>query len=101
MHDVQTLDLEFHGVAELIASFLAPVDDGFVLFDPGPASTIAAVERRIAEAGYELAGLRAVCSTHVHLDRAGGAGVLARRTGCTVPCSVSRRMRPASSVIWA
>ena len=86
MKEIQTLDLEFFGATEIIASFLAPVDGGFVLFDPGPASATDTIERRVGEGGYRLEDLRAVFATHVHLDHAGGAGVLARRTGCTVFC---------------
>lgn len=86
MAEIQTLDLEFYGAGELIASFLAPVDGGFVVFDPGPASAVDVIERRVTEAGFELGDLRAVYTTHVHLDHSGGAGVLARRTGCTVLC---------------
>jgi glyoxylase-like metal-dependent hydrolase (beta-lactamase superfamily II) len=86
MTEIRTLDLEFFGTTGLIASFLAPVDGGIVLFDPGPASVVDTVERRVGEAGFRLADLRAVFATHVHLDHAGGAGVLAQRTGCTVFC---------------
>ena len=86
MTEIQTLDLEFFGTTELIASFLAPVDGGFVLFDPGPASATDILERRVGEAGFALDELRAVFPTHVHLDHGGGAGVLAERTGCTVFC---------------
>jgi len=86
MKEIQTLDLEFFGGTELIASFLVPVDGGFVLFDPGPASAAETVERRVEEAGFGLDDLRAVFPTHVHLDHSGGAGVLAQRTGCTVFC---------------
>jgi len=86
MTEIQTLDLEFFGASELIASFLAPVDGGFVLFDPGPASAVDTIERRVGEAGFGLEDLRAVFPTHVHLDHSGGAGVLALRTGCTVLC---------------
>jgi glyoxylase-like metal-dependent hydrolase (beta-lactamase superfamily II) len=86
MIEIQTLDLEFFGTTDLIASFLAPVDGGFVLFDPGPASAVDTIERRVRGAGYRLDDLRAVFPTHVHLDHAGGAGVLARRTGCAVFC---------------
>jgi glyoxylase-like metal-dependent hydrolase (beta-lactamase superfamily II) len=86
MKDIQTLDLEFFGATELIASFLAPVDGGFVLFDSGPASAVDTIERRVGEAGFELEDLRAVFPTHVHLDHGGGAGVLAQRTGCSVFC---------------
>ena len=86
MTEIQTLDLEFFGTTELIASFLAPVDGGFVLFDPGPASATDILERRVGEAGFALDELRGVFPTHVHLDHGGGAGVLAERTGCAVFC---------------
>ena len=84
MTAIQTLDLEFFGTDRLIASFLAPVDGGFVLFETGPASSAEALERGVAEAGFELGDLQAVFVTHVHLDHSGGAGVLAERTGCKV-----------------
>jgi glyoxylase-like metal-dependent hydrolase (beta-lactamase superfamily II) len=86
MTEIQTLDLEFSGATEMIASFLAPVDGGFVLFDPGPVSTVDAIERRAGEVGFRLSDLKAVFATHVHLDHSGGAGVLAQRTGCAVFC---------------
>ena len=84
MTDIQTLDLEFFGATEIIASFLAPVNDGFVVFDTGPASAVDVFERRVNDAGFNLEQLRAIFATHVHLDHAGGAGVLARKTGCRV-----------------
>jgi len=84
MVEISTLDLEFFGAEELVASFLAPTDDGFVLFETGPASTVAVLEREICRAGYTPGDLRAVFVTHVHLDHSGGAGILAQRTGCTV-----------------
>ncbi len=84
MTGIRTLDLEFFGTERLIASFLAPGDRGFVLFETGPASSVDALERRVGEAGFELGDLQAVFISHVHLDHAGGAGVLAERTGCKV-----------------
>ena len=84
MTDILTLDLEFYGAEGVIASFLAPTDGGFVLLESGPASTLPALEKRVGEAGFAMEDLRAVFVTHVHLDHAGGAGVLARRTGCEV-----------------
>ena len=84
MTQIQTLDLEFYATKGLIASFLAPGERGFVLFETGPASSAGALERGVAEAGFELGDLQAVFVTHVHLDHSGGAGVLAERTGCKV-----------------
>jgi glyoxylase-like metal-dependent hydrolase (beta-lactamase superfamily II) len=84
MAEIQTLDLELFGATEIIAAFLVPIDGGFVLFETGPASAAGALERRVNAAGFGLDELRAVFATHVHLDHSGGAGVLARKTGCTV-----------------
>lgn len=86
MIEIQTLDLEFHGTSVLIASFLVPADGGFVLFESGPASGVDALERQVEDAGFTMDDLRAVFVTHVHLDHSGGAGVLARRSGCAVYC---------------
>jgi glyoxylase-like metal-dependent hydrolase (beta-lactamase superfamily II) len=86
MTEFHTLDLEFYGTPHLISSFLAPTESGFVLFDPGPASAADALERQVSEVGLELPDLQAVFATHVHLDHAGGSGVLAEKTDCTVYC---------------
>jgi glyoxylase-like metal-dependent hydrolase (beta-lactamase superfamily II) len=84
MTEFRTLDLEFFGATGIIASFLAPTQNGFVVFDTGPASCVEVFERRLAELDYDLEGLRAVFATHVHLDHAGGAGVLSHRSDCAV-----------------
>jgi glyoxylase-like metal-dependent hydrolase (beta-lactamase superfamily II) len=86
MVEIRTLDLEFFGATEIIASFLVPVEGGFVLFESGPASAVETLERQVNAAGFDLDNLCAVFATHVHLDHSGGAGVLARKTGCTVFC---------------
>jgi glyoxylase-like metal-dependent hydrolase (beta-lactamase superfamily II) len=86
MTEIRTLDLEFFATPHLISSFLVPTDGGFVLFDPGPASAADALERQVEDAGFALADLRAVFATHVHLDHAGGSGVLAETTDCEVYC---------------
>lgn len=79
-----TIDLEFMGAREVIACFLVPTDGGFVLLETGPGSTLGALEAGVETAGFDLSRLRAVFVTHVHLDHAGAAGELARRTGCDV-----------------
>ncbi len=86
MTKIHTVDLRFYATEQIIASFLAPVEDGFVLFDPGPASCFGNLERGIEELGFRLDQLAGVFPTHVHLDHAGGAGVLSSRTGCPVYC---------------
>jgi len=83
----QVIDLHHADVPEAIASYLLPLAGGaFALFDPGPGSTLPRLEAGVAKAGFELAGLTHVLVSHVHLDHAGAAGALARRTGATVAC---------------
>ncbi len=100
--NIQTLDLEFFEATEIIASFLAPVADGFVVFDTGPASAVDVFERRVNAAGFDLAQLKAIFATHVHLDHAGGAGVLARKTGCRIfshPAGVHHLAHPEEKLL--
>ena len=102
MAEIKILDVEFFGTTELVASFLAPADGGFVLFDPGPASAVAILERRVEEAGFALSDLRGVFATHVHLDHSGAAGVLSRRTGCPVfvhPIGAPHLVDPGSKLL--
>ena len=102
MSEIQTLDIEFFGTTGLVASFLAPADGGFVLFDPGPASAVKTLERRVEEAGFALGDLRGVFATHVHLDHAGGAGVLSWQTGCPVflhPVGAPHLVDPGSKLL--
>ncbi len=81
----RTIDLHFMGYEQVIASFLVPTPGGgFVLLESGPGSTLDALEAGIREAGFQLEALRGVFVTHVHLDHAGAAGELARRTGAGV-----------------
>jgi glyoxylase-like metal-dependent hydrolase (beta-lactamase superfamily II) len=102
MTDLHTLDLEFFDTTEIIASFLAPVDGGFVLFDTGPASAVDTLETRVNELDFELGKLQAIFATHVHLDHAGGAGVLSRKTGCRVfahPVGAPHLARPEDKLL--
>jgi glyoxylase-like metal-dependent hydrolase (beta-lactamase superfamily II) len=51
-----------------------------VIVDPGPATTLPTLERKLAERGIALSDIRHVLLTHVHLDHAGAAGHLAARS---------------------
>jgi glyoxylase-like metal-dependent hydrolase (beta-lactamase superfamily II) len=80
-----TVDLHYLGREGIISVFLVPTGDGgYLLLDSGPASTVAALERGVVAAGFELSDLRAVLLTHIHLDHAAAAGTLSRRTVCEV-----------------
>jgi glyoxylase-like metal-dependent hydrolase (beta-lactamase superfamily II) len=72
----ELLDLRFLGEEQLIGSYLLDLDDGLTLVDPGPRTTLPALEARLAELDLGVADLRHLLLTHIHLDHAGAAGAL-------------------------
>jgi glyoxylase-like metal-dependent hydrolase (beta-lactamase superfamily II) len=84
-HDLHTLDLHHDGVPHAIAAHALELGEGaFALVDPGPGATLPRLEAALAESGLDLQGLAAILVSHVHLDHAGAAGALARRTRARV-----------------
>lgn len=77
--DTFLIDLGFQRVPGAIASFLIADADGLALVESGPTTTIDNLATGIAEAGYDIADVRRVIVTHIHLDHAGGAGALMQR----------------------
>ncbi len=75
---LQVIDLNFHGLAGAIGVFLIPLGTRAALIESGPASTFPALEAGINAAGYELADISDLLLSHIHLDHAGAAGLLAR-----------------------
>ena len=80
---IETLDLSFGGLAEVIAAFLIFGPEGPVLVETGPGSTLPSLLARLAEHGIEPDEIRHVLVTHIHLDHAGAAGWWAQQ-GATV-----------------
>lgn len=75
---VLALDTFHDGWGGTIGVFLVPLGGGaFALVESGPGSTLEALTAAVTEAGFELAGLRTLLLTHIHLDHAGAAGALA------------------------
>jgi glyoxylase-like metal-dependent hydrolase (beta-lactamase superfamily II) len=72
------LDLHYFGTPRVIAAYLLETHDGPALFDCGPTSSLAGLEERLAEHALRLADVRHLLLSHIHLDHAGGAGVLVR-----------------------
>ena len=66
------------GVERTVGAYLLETEDGLALFDCGPAVCVDALERGLAERGHELADVRHLLLSHIHLDHAGAAGVLVR-----------------------
>jgi glyoxylase-like metal-dependent hydrolase (beta-lactamase superfamily II) len=72
------IDLGFQGRQEVIAAYLIAGNDEVALIETGPSSTLSALTTGINAAGFAVGDLTAVLLTHIHLDHAGAAGVLAR-----------------------
>jgi glyoxylase-like metal-dependent hydrolase (beta-lactamase superfamily II) len=76
---LRLLDLRFGGHEQSIGVYLFETADGPALFDCGPSSTLATLERELDGHGIRLADLRHLLLSHIHLDHAGAAGAIARR----------------------
>lgn len=74
----EPIDLRHGGKERTIASYLLDTDDGPALFDCGPTTSIAALESGLGRHGLALRDVRHLLLSHIHLDHAGAAGVLAR-----------------------
>ena len=72
------LDLQFQGVAGVIATVVAHGTSGVALVDPGPSSTLPALRVELQRAGIATGDLTALLLTHIHLDHAGASGTLVR-----------------------
>ncbi len=79
MTKIQTLDLHFLGKTGLIASYMLEHENGIVLIESGPGSTIDALVSGLSELGYKPSDITDLFLTHIHLDHAGAAGWLARQ----------------------
>lgn len=74
---VTILDLNFQGQRGAIASYLIRHSTGAVLVESGPGSSLPALSSSLAAYGLTLRDVTHVLLTHIHLDHAGAAGMLA------------------------
>jgi glyoxylase-like metal-dependent hydrolase (beta-lactamase superfamily II) len=72
-----TLDLQHLGRIRYVACQVLMTDQGPVLVDTGPGSTIDNLVAGLRRSSLTLGDLHAVLLTHIHLDHAGGAGLVA------------------------
>ncbi len=72
--DVKTIDLQFRGISQTIASYVIIGPSGPVLVECGPGSTIKHLVSGLAEHGFVPADIKHVLVTHIHFDHAGAAG---------------------------
>ena len=76
---VTILDLNFQGQPGAIASYLIRHSTGAVLIECGPGSTLPALSSGLAAHSLTLRDVTHVFLTHIHLDHAGAAGMLANQ----------------------
>ncbi|HEX9011504.1 MAG TPA: MBL fold metallo-hydrolase [Holophagaceae bacterium] len=74
---VSLLDLHFQAEGT-VGAFLVRTSEGPVLVETGPESLVGHLEAAVQAQGFDLADIRHVFVTHVHLDHAGAAWRLAR-----------------------
>ena len=72
-YTVHTIDLDFLGQKNGIASFLVETPDGPILVESGPHSTLPTLLKGIETLGYKKEDIQHVFLTHIHLDHAGAA----------------------------
>jgi glyoxylase-like metal-dependent hydrolase (beta-lactamase superfamily II) len=76
---MKTIDLKFQGMRRVIATAVLEGPSGIGLVDPGPSSTLHALESGLQTLGHRLEDVKAILLTHIHLDHAGSSGTLAAR----------------------
>lgn len=76
---IGVIDLHHRGLPKLIAAYVLRSDDGLVLIETGPGSTLDNLFDGLAKLGLDPAELRHILLTHIHLDHAGAAGSLLQR----------------------
>src|SRR5215210_7211368 len=76
---IVTLDLNFQGRPQAIASYLIRNGEAVVLIESGPGSTLAGLEAGLANEGLSPRDVTHLLLTHIHLDHAGAAGWLSRQ----------------------
>lgn len=74
---IETIDLNFTGVEQVVASYLLIGDGSAALVETGPTSCLENLTGGLDEHGVALEDVRQVFLTHIHLDHAGASGNLA------------------------
>ncbi|RJP50391.1 MAG: MBL fold metallo-hydrolase [Anaerolineaceae bacterium] len=76
---ILTIDLNFQNKTGAIASYLIRHNNGAVLIESGPGSTLPVLEATLAKEDLTPRDITHVLLTHIHLDHAGAAGWLSRQ----------------------
>ena len=65
----------------LVNSYLLATEDGLLLIDSGYPNSADKIFAAVREAGYDPSNIRHLLLTHMHIDHAGSAAEVRRRTG--------------------
>jgi glyoxylase-like metal-dependent hydrolase (beta-lactamase superfamily II) len=74
---VTVIDLEFQGNPGVVAAYLVRGTSRTLLIEAGPGSTIETLVAGLRAAGTDVSEIDDLFVTHIHLDHAGAAGLLA------------------------
>ncbi len=74
---IETVDLNFLGTEQVIASFLLTGDGSAALVETGPTTCLEHLTNGLKTGGVSPEDVREVFLTHIHLDHAGASGHLA------------------------
>ena len=69
---------------DYIFSYLVVGGEGRVLVETGPKNSFETLKESLREKGFSLNEIDAVFLTHIHLDHAGAAGLVAKECGCPI-----------------
>lgn len=78
---VHSIDLNHGDLPGAISAYLI-LDPEPTVVDPGPTTSLEALEAGLAEHGLDFGSIHRVALTHVHLDHAGGTGHILRENPC-------------------
>lgn len=94
--NIVTLDLNFQGSRQAIATYLIKHRHGAILVDCGPSTTTAVVQAGLKANGLSAGDITHVLLTHIHLDHAGAAGWWARQGAqiCVHPVGAPHMLNP-------
>ena len=76
---IHTIDLQFQGESQSIASYVIESAGGPIIVETGPHSTFPVLEKGLNQIGFSVEDVRHVFLSHIHLDHAGASWVFAEK----------------------
>lgn len=76
---IRTIDVNYLGMRQAIASYIILGPEGPVMIETGPASSIDGLISGLAELGLKPSDIKHTLVTHIHFDHAGAAGWMAQQ----------------------